>query len=629
MNDSFLHYYEDELRHVREMAAEFGALHPLVAGQLRLRNDGCEDPFVERLLEGFAFLSARVHQKLDSDFPVFTQALAETVYPSLLCPAPSMGIVEVQPDPSLTEPLTIPRGSLLTGHLGPESDTRCEFRTAHEIVLYPIELASDDKGRARYFDRDLDLLRLPTGLPVKAALRLRLVLPSDSGTFEEKDDLDELMFFIRGDLGAAGRIFEELFSHATHLVATESGAFPKNSGVHVLGGASGLRLVRGGLDQSEALLPVDARVFEGYRLLREYMAMPQRLLFFKIQGLKRVLSGIKSGSVDLIIGFNRSTAELSNLVRPDSFVLNATPVVNLFERRADQVELDRGRSEFHLVVDKTKSMHYEVLAVTEVAAVARGSGGKVPFQPFYRCEVGNPGAKAFYTVNREPRHLTGREKREGPFSRYLGSEVFLSLVDGRNAPFDGEIEALSVKVLCSNRHLPLSMPLKGRDTDLLPESGLPVSSVRWLMPPTSPMDSLAFGANSWRFISHLSLNYLSLVEVDGSGATALRDLLRIYMPDNLEEAFDWIKGIESVSSSPVIRRMSGGGPVAFQRGIAVTITFDERHFAGASAFLCGSVLAQFLANYVAINSFVETTLVSTSRGKLITWPTTTGTQSLV
>lgn len=629
MNDAFLNYYEDELRHVREVAAEFGALHPLVAGQLRLRNDGCDDPFVERLLEGFAFLSARVHQKLDADFPVFTQALAETVYPALLCPAPSMGIVEIQPDPALTEPLTVPRGSILTGHLGPESDTRCEFRTAHEIVIHPVQLARDEKGSARYFDRDLDLLRLPAGLPVRGALRLRLRIPPDSGTIGGLGKLDELVFFIRGELGGAGRIYEELFAQASHLIVTPTGIHPKSADVHPLGAAGGVSIVPGGFDSGEALLPVNASVFEGYRLLREYMAMPQRLLFFKIQGLRRALAGVASASVDLIIGFKRGAPELANLVRPDSFVLNATPVVNLFERRADQVFVDRGRSEFHLVVDKTKPYHHEVLMVTEVAAVSPGGAGKTTFQPFYRCGAGEPGARAFFTVRRETRNLTGREKREGPFSRYLGSEVFVSLVDGRNAPFSEEIDALSVKVICSNRHLPLSMPLKGRDTDLLPESGLPVAAVRWLVPPCAPVDSLARGANSWRFISHLSLNYLSLVEQGGAGVSALRDLLRIYMPDTQDESFNWIDGIESVASAPVIRRMPGGGPVAFQRGIAVNIAFDERHFAGSSAFLCGTVLARFLANHVTINSFVETTLSSSTRGCLVTWPGKAGTRSLV
>jgi len=629
MNEAFLRYYEDELRHVREMAAEFGALHPLVAGQLRLRNDGCEDPFVERLLEGFAFMAARVHQKLDADFPVFTQSLLETVYPAMLSPVPSMGIVEIHPDPALTEMLTVPRGASLTGHLGPDIDTRCEFRTAHEVKIHPFTLARDSVGKARYFDRDLDLLRLPAGLPVKAALRLRLELPKDGPTFAQLKDLDELTFFLRGDTTACGRLYEEIFSQATHLF-TADGRAPIGRPVRtfVLGESEGPRLALGGFGVDEAMLPVESRVFEGYRLLREYMGMPQRFLFFKLQGLGRALAGMNTSAVDLILGFRRGVPEMANLVRPETFVLNATPVVNLFERRADHVALDRNRSEFHLVVDRTKPLHHEVLMVQDVAALMRGSSARSPFLPFYRCGVGDPGARAFYTVRREPRLLSNREKREGPSSRYLGSEVYLSLVDGRNAPYHDNAEALAVRVLCSNRHLPLSMPLSGRDTDLLPEGGLAIASVRWLVPPTAPMDSLAEGSNAWRFVSHLSLNYLSLVEDSGKGIVALRDLLRIYMPGAMVDAFEWIDGISSVTSKPVIRRMPGGGPVAFQRGLAVDITFDERRFAGASAFLCGTVLSRFLAHHVTINSFVETTLISSTRGRLVTWPPMTGTRAL-
>ena len=628
MNETFLRYYEDELRHVREVAAEFGALHPLVAGQLRLRNDGCEDPFVERLLEGFAFLAARVHQKLDADFPVFTQSLLETVYPSMLCPVPSMGIVELHADPSLTDPLVIPRGAALTGHLGPDADTRCEFRTAQEVTIQPLQLNRDQQGRPRYFDRDLDLLRLPAGLPVKAALRLRIELGKEAGPFKDRTDLDELTFFVRGDLGSSGRILEEIFSQATHLFVSPGTTPSKIEKTFTIGGLEGIRIVPGGFSADEALLPSDARVFEGYRLLREYMGMPQRFLFFKIQGLRRALGTLNSGTADLIIGFKRATAELANLIRPETFVLNATPVINLFERRTDQIALDTSRSEFHLVVDRTKPLHHEILMVKEATGLAGGSSDRTPFLPFYRCGVGEPGARAFFTVRREPRLTTGREKREGPSSRYLGSELFISLVDGHNAPYRNDLSALSVRVLCSNRHLPLSMPLEGRDTALLPDAGLALSSVRWLVPPTSPVDSLAHGKEAWRFISHLSLNYLSLVEDSGQGTAALRDLLRIYMPPEMEDVFEWIEGISSVSSKPVIRRMPGGGPVAFQRGLAVDIAFDERRFAGASSFLCGTVLARFLAHHVTINSFVETNLTSTTRGRLITWPPLTGTRAL-
>lgn len=628
MNETFLRYYEDELRHIREVAAEFGALHPLVAGQLRLRTEGCEDPFVERLLEGFAFLAARVHQKLDADFPVFTQALLETIYPAMLCPVPSMGIVELHADPSLSGSLVVPRGSGLTGHLGPEADTRCEFRTAREVTVHPLQILRDSQGRARYFDRDLDLLRLPSGAPVKAALRLRLALSQSSDTFAKSADFDELTFYVRGELGSAGRILEEIFSQGSHLFITNGGTPSKIERSFAIGGPEGIKVIPGGFSAEEALLPPDARVFEGYRLLREYMGMPQRFLFFKIQGLRRALAGLESNTADLIIGFRRASSELANLVRPETFVLNATPVINLFERRADQVSIDSSRSEFHLVVDRTKPLHHEVLTVREVNGLSAGTSDRTPFLPFYRCGVGEPGAKSFFTVRREPRLITGREKREGPSSRYMGSEVYVSLVDGHNSPYRRTLDALSVKVLCSNRHLPLSMPLEGRDTDLLPDADLALASVRWLIPPTEPVDSLAFGKEAWRFISHLSLNYLSLVEDSGQGTAALRDLLRIYMPPDREDAFEWIEGITAVSSKPVIRRMPGGGPVAFQRGLAVDITFDERRFAGTSPFLCGTVLARFLAHHVTINSFVETSLVSATRGRLITWPPFTGTRSL-
>ena len=629
MNETFLRYFEDELRHIRETAAEFGALHPLVAGHLRLRADGCDDPFVERLLEGFAYLSARVHQKLDSDFPVFIQGLLETVYPSLLCPTPSMGIVEIEPDPSLTGPLSVPKGTMLTGHLGPGSDTRCEFRTCHSLIVHPLRLDCSESGGARYFDRDLDRLRLPRGLPVLSAMRLRLDLSQDAGTFADYADLDDLVFFVKGGVSQGGRIMEELFSHANYVVIKPSDEATSSDHVARLGEPRGVAIEIVGLDSAESILPCEGRTFEGYRNLREFLAMPERLLFFRLRGLRRLLARCKSNRIDLIIGFDRSNAEMGKWISAGTFALNATPVINLVERRVDQVEVRGDSAEYHVVVDRTKPLHYEVFSILSVTGIRFGQQERQEFQPFFRCAGTQPGARAFYTVRRDSRHRTGREERYGRVSNYAGSEIFLSIVDGMSAPYDASIDALSIRALCSNRHLPLSMPLQGVDTDLLPESGVALSSVRWRVYPTKPLDSQVSGSDSWKFLSQLSLNYLSLVEDGGAGVAALREMVRIHASEAHGEGHGWIDGIETVSSTPVVRRMAGAGPVAFQRGLDVSLTFDERHFAGASAFLFGTVLARFLSGHVTINSFVQTTLKSKTRGRLMVWPPFAGCHSLL
>src|SRR5262245_37014813 len=145
MDPRLLHYYNLELQHLREMGAEFAQEFPKIAARLGMNGLEVADPYVERLLEGVGFLAARVHLKLDAEFPRFTQALLEVVHPHYLAPTPSMLVAHVRPDPSdpnLAGGFTVPRGSAMHGLLAADEATACEFRTAHDVTLWPIEMAA-------------------------------------------------------------------------------------------------------------------------------------------------------------------------------------------------------------------------------------------------------------------------------------------------------------------------------------------------------------------------------------------------------------------------------------------------------------------------------------------------------
>ena len=621
MDDTFLNYYADELRHIREVAAEFGDAHPLVAGQLRLRADSCGDPFVERLLEGFAFLAARVHHKLDSDFPVLSQGLLETVYPSLLSPIPAMGIVELEPSDSLSEAVTVPRDTELTGLLGEGASTRCVFRTAHEVRIHPFKISKEAAEEIRFFDRDLGLLDLPRSRVVRGALRLTLDTESEDALFSEIEPVDFLDLFVTGAYSAAGRIYEEIMGQTCRVYVRPVGGKEEKCIELEPNVPGGVAIETFGFDENEALLPVDSRVFDGHRVLMEYSSLPERLLFVRLTGLEKALSQIESSKVEIIFGFGRSSFDLSKLVMPSSFVINATPVINLFEMRADQVSIEGVYGESHVVANRTKPLHYEVVGVKAIKGISSGQSARTVFEPFYRGASTAERVSGFYTVRREPRVLTHSERLNGSVSRYQGSEVFVSLVNSSGVEYHGDVEALSIRVLCSNRHLPLSMQLRGRDTDLIPEGGSGLASVRWLVPPTSPQDGLVNTTGAWRLLSQLSLNYLSLIDNDdGEGATALRNLLRIYLSNDGEGKEQWVQGVTNIQSKAVVERAITPGPIAFQRGIEVEVHLDEDRFAGGSAFVFGAVLARFLSDHISINSFLKTKVVSESRGSLITWP---------
>jgi type VI secretion system protein ImpG len=385
-----------------------------------------------------------------------------------------------------------------------------------------------------------------------------------------------------------------------------------------------------GLADDEGLLPQNPATYSGYRLLTEYFAFPQRFLFFEIMGLREAVARCDGRRLQMVITLNQSEPELENHVDATTFDLYCTPVVNLFEKRADRISLSDRSAEFQVVVDRTKPLDYEVHTVLSVSGYRAGSPEEQSFLPFYLAQDSDEGGDAFFTVNRVQRLPSEREKRFGQLSSYGGSEVFLSLVDAACAPYPGRLEQLGVTTLCTNRHLPISVGRLDGTRDLLVEMNGPVRAARCIAGPTSPRESFARGDTAWRIVSHLSLNYSSIIDVPGqNGAAMLRGLLELYCAPQDRHFTKQIAGIESVTSVPILRRMPVPGMIHFGRGIEVTVLFDEDAFVGTGVFLLGMVLDHFFARIASINSFVETVIQTKQRGELTRWPTRIGTKHIL
>lgn len=616
MDERLLAYYNSELRHVREMAGEFAREFPKIAGRLALDRDAkeiCPDPYVERLLEGFAFLAARVHLKLDAEFPRFTQTLLETVYPHYLAPVPSMGVAHFEPDPREPGPeegFLLERGTALRSQ---GEETPCQFRTAHELRLWPLRITN-----ARYYTRDVVGLDLPSSLDAKAALSISL--QTNAGKKIRELQPDRLPIFIRGGDQIPISIYEQIFARGTHVILQP----PKGYGQfrEILPAAT---IRRVGFDEEEALLPKGPRSFEGYRLLKEYFACPQRFLFFELSGLAPAFQKCDADRLDIIIALRSAEPKLDNRVDANTFALFCTPIINLFPKRLDPILISDRFPEFYIAPERTRPIDFEVYQVEEVVGVTAKANEEQMFAPFYRARSDDSHSGAYYTVHRTPRVLTAKEKKFGAVSSYAGSEVFISLVDATAAPYPRQLTQLNVSALCTNRHLPIQSPISVGDTDLTAELYAPIASIRWAAGPTVPIASTAEGDLAWRVISHLSLNYLSLLDSkDGQGATALRELLKLYVNPNDVFTLRQIDGIRSAVSNPIVRRVVSSGPLTFARGLEIRVTMDEEAFEGSGVFVLGAVLAQFFARYVSINSFTETVIVSQRRGEIMRWPSLIG-----
>jgi type VI secretion system protein ImpG len=506
----------------------------------------------------------------------------------------------------------VPRGTMLQGVAATEDATACEFRTAHDVTLLPLEVVS-----AGYFSfaPDLPLSTLPMAQRIKGGLRIRL--KTTAGVKFEQIKFDRLNFYLGGRDDVANKLLELCLATSLGVLVRPAGARPQDV---TLLPASSMQPV--GFTDQEALLPVSLRSFQGYRLLQEYFSFPQRYRFFELTGLAPTVRRLPGTEVELVVLFGRGDPTLESVVDASNLQLFCAPAINLFEKpRIDRIHVNDSTFEFHVVADRTRPLDYEIYEVTEVVGHGAGDDAEQRFLPFY--SVSSADAEhlysAFFTTRREPRLVSQEMKRRGSRSSYIGSEVFLSLVDSTQAPYSADLRQLSMRALCTNRDLVLQMPMGLGQTDFSLNIAAPVSSVRVIAGPSRPYGTVAEGAIAWRTISHLSLNYLSLVNATGQqGATALRDLLELYATTADVSARRQIEGVRSVAVRRVVRRLPGKGPIAFD--------VDEMGFEGGSAFLLGAVLDRYFARYVSINSVTETVLRSQSRGEINRWAPNWGTR---
>jgi type VI secretion system protein ImpG len=622
MDTRLLRHYESELSYLREMGAEFAQSFPKVAARLGM--DGVEvlDPYVERLLEGVAFLSARVQLELELQYPNFTSQLLEIVYPHYLTPTPSMMVAALVPDlanPALADGFVLPRHTTIRSALTEGLQTACQFRTAHDVTLWPLEIAE-----AEYIDGRGALVAagVAIGSPdARAAIRLRLRRYGDLpiGALA----LDRLTVFLGGQSAKGWQLHEVLCTEVAGMVARSTDR--RADWVLPLRG----RVEQKGFSQAEALLPTPRQSFDGYRLLQEYFAMPERFHFVDLTGLSGGLARATGSEVDIYILLRSGRPEMAAGITPDAFTLHAVPAINLFEKRCDRVLVSDANTEHHLVADRTAPLDFEVHSLLSVVGISGEGEDDRPFRPFFSADdftAAGSGFPAYYAISRKMRQRTEKERLQGARTSYLGAEVFVSLTDRDNAPYPAGIKQLSVRAVVSNRDLPLLLASGAKDMFHLPDGG-PVLGIRTPVSPTRPRPTLAQGDAAWRIIGHLSLNYLSIADAgpeQGSGAAALRELVGLYAPLADRATEKQVEGIVAVASRPIVRRISDAQLSTAVRGLEIRLTMDDSAFEGTGSYLLGAVLERFFRRYATINSFTETVLESQQRGEIVRWRPETG-----
>jgi len=596
LDDRILTYYERELTYIRESGADFARKYPKIAGRLLLEADKCEDPHTERLIEAFAFLCGRIHEKIDDEFPEITESLLNILYPHYLNPIPSMSVVRFEPTRKTVglAGYRIDRGAALYSR--PVGGHPCRFTTTAPVTIWPVEVASA-------------ALKDPKRAVRGAQQEIHLQIRTFNGIAASQIPWENLRFFLNGQGQHVYHLYELLFNNVCHV---EIEAENRGGSVEVVPlSPADLRPV--GFGEGEAVLPYSKRSFPGYLHLFEYFCFPEKFLFVELAGLSALARHDLKGTLDVHIYLDR-VAKANTVVNAETFSLNAAPVVNLFERVAEPIRVDQRKPEYRVIPDLRRQEATEVFSIQRVAATRSDAPGTyIDYSPFYSIghhldERDAESRKVFWLMQRRPSVKKGDE----------GTDVFLSFCDARSAQVDPDVETVTAFVSCTNRDLPGRLPFGDPAGDFEMETAAPVSRIQCLLKPTPTRRPALRGELRWRLVSHLSLNYLSLVE---EGGTALKEILKLYDFENSAVTHQQIAGIMNVSSRPVARRIGD----SFGRGVDVTIEFDESKYVGTGLFLFASVLEQFLAQYVSINSFCQLTAKTTQRkDPLRKWPPRNG-----
>ncbi len=623
MRDELLTYYERELVYLRQLGGEFAQKYPKIAARLLLEPDKCEDPHVERMIEAVAFLASRIHLKIDDEFPEITESLLSVLYPHYLAPIPSMSIVQFVVDPvqtRLTAGHEIPRDSVLVSR--PIQGTPCRFRNSYTVTLWPLEITAAVMEPPERID--------PRNRNLGGVLRISLRCLNDTklsdlkiGQGEKSRPLDRLRFYLDGDSQLIYSLYELLFSQCTAVELRPVNFKPlpgkrPPSPVFLTPG----NLFPVGFGEMEGLLPYPSRSFYGYRLLSEFFAFPEKYLFFEITGLDQAARAGFGDQFDLLLTFrDRAASKLT--VDASNFKLGCTPIVNLFRKTAEPIQLTQQQNEYQVIPDIHRQMATEIYSVDMVQTLDPSLQVSKEYFPFYsiRHNARNKAEETFWYAMR----------RSSPRKEDPGTEIYISLVDMAMNPRVPAVETLVIQATCTNRDLPGKLPFGLREGDFELEGAQAMSRVRCLKKPTNTLRPPLRSSLHWRLISHLSLNYLSIVEGNIHGEPeALREILMLYDFMDSPATRKQIMGITKVGSRRVVRQTGSHIGTGLVRGVETTLEFDEEQFVGSGVFLFASVLEKFLGLYASVNSFNQLVARTAQReGILLRWPPRAGEQILL
>lgn len=586
---SFNKYYQDELLYLREMGEEFARAYPKLAPFLSRKGN---DPDVERIIEGFAFIAGRIRQKLDDELPELTHTLISLLWPHFLRPIPAMSVLQFAPvSNAISEKKTIPRGIEVDSV--PVDGTHCRFRTCYDVDLYPFSID------------DIEVQTVGASSTLKINFRL------GAGATMDKINLDRLRLFLHGDPAISNSLYLWMFEHVARITVRGDGQ-EKNAPRVDLDKSN---LKRVGFDPQDALIPYPANAFSGYRLLQEYFCLPQKFLFVELRGLEKAARLPVKERFSITFEFARPLDSHVRLNK-SNFQLYCTPIINVFQKDAAPIRLKNEKTEYRVLPASTNPTHFDIFTIDSVIGWEQGSGARRTYRPFISFD---------HRVTREDDKDAFFRTRVHPSVIGNATETYMSFVAVSDRPQVPSIETVSIEMTCTNRQLPEKLRIG--DIKIATGSSPEYAVFQNIIPCTKSIAPPLEGDLQWTLISNMALNYTSLTNVD-----ALKVILSAY---NFPAVYDKqaarvnelrMDGIESIRVSPMTL-MFHGLPA---RGLRTVLQMRSSKFSNlGDMYLFATILNEFFTLYASINSFNQLTVRDVERGEEFQWQPKIGQQPVM
>ncbi|MDR5808466.1 type VI secretion system baseplate subunit TssF [Caballeronia sp. LZ019] len=623
MDPRFLDRYGDELRYIHALTHEYGRDHPKIARRLGISDTEIADPFVQRLLQSFAFVMARGVLQLEDAFPAFIQPLLAVTYPNYITPTPSMTLARAYPredDGHSSDGILLPRGTAFSSFVSDEEQTACEFRSSQDVRIFPLDIARVRAINAPPPDIPMLYRYVPDNRPVLGALRLTL-RTMGGVPISSLSGLDRLPVYLSGDEGAASRLFELLHTASISTVIAAPGAFA-NGRLHCVTRDA---VVHEGLEPEHSLLPRVPHKFHGHNLLQEWFAFPARFGFFTLTGLARPFSSIHGPEAEIVVLLSRPFGAMAEQTSMADFALYCTPLINLFPRTTARLSIDPAHAEHLITPVPERPRDYEMHSVQAVRGQVNKGSPPVAFHDHHAAYRDDRSRDArCFALRRVLKQSDDDERQYETRRPFTETRTLLTLTDQGGQPLNEGTKFVTLDAWLTNRDLPCVMSRNGRN-DVDPGRALPIAGIGLIRAPTAPRPAMAVGMRAWQLYGQLNLGFDTLnASTPGEG---LRRLLRLYLDDDASPCRP-IDAIVDTATRPVVCLLSPELDQPYGRAIECTLTVDEQGLGDTSPYALGLVVERYLARHVSSHCYTTTVLESTQRGRITQWPPRMGTRGV-